>query len=274
VVLRAGRDAVLSHETAAELVGLVDGRAPSVHVTVPADRRVSRIPGAVVHLSGRTAAARHPTRLPPQTRVEETVLDLADGARTVDDALGWIARACGRRLTTPARLRAAMAGRAKQRWRAVLSAALCDVADGCHSTLELRYVRDVERAHGLPRGERQAVRRRRGGRWYDDVHYREYRTRVELDGQAAHPADARFRDMRRDNAAVVDGDTVLRYGWPDVTGDPCAGAVQVATVLRHQGWTGAPRPCWPGCVIAKTSAGSGRSESSRSHRETRHGSGA
>jgi very-short-patch-repair endonuclease len=260
VVLRAGRGAMLSHETAAELVGLVGARgdrrqSPAVHVTVPADRRVARIPGAVVHLSGRAAAARHPTRLPPQTRVEETVLDLADAARSVDDALGWVARACARRLTTPARLRVAMAERAKLRWRAELTAALRDVADGCHSVLELRYLRDVERPHGLPGGERQAVRQRRGGRWYDDVHYREYRTRVELDGRAAHPEEARFRDMRRDNAAAVDGETVLRYGWPDVTGDPCAGALQVATVLRRNGWTGVPRPCCPGCVIAKSLTG-------------------
>ncbi|MEE6260269.1 hypothetical protein [Plantactinospora sonchi] len=50
------------------------------------------------------------------------------------------------------------------------------------SALELRYLHDVERAHVLPVGQRQAIRLRRGGRWYDDVRYRDYRTRVELDG--------------------------------------------------------------------------------------------
>lgn len=68
VVLHAGRGAVLSHETAAELAGLVDRPAAAIHVTVPADRRVVRIPGAVVHLSRRAAVAAHPSRLPPQTR--------------------------------------------------------------------------------------------------------------------------------------------------------------------------------------------------------------
>jgi very-short-patch-repair endonuclease len=210
-----------------------------------------------VHLSARVDTARHPTRLPPQTRVEETVLDLVDRARTLDDALGWVTRAGGRRLTTPARLRNAMARRAKLRWRPELAAAVRDVADGCHSVLELRWLRDVERAHGLPRGERQVVRARRGGRWYDDVRYRRYRTRVELDGRVAHPTERRFRDRRRDNAAAAEGDVVLRYGWPDVAGDPCACARQVATVLRHHGWTGLLRPCRPGCPIMTARRGRG-----------------
>lgn len=246
-VLRAGRGAVISHDTAAELAGLVSEPSAVVHVTVPAGRRVSRVPGLVVHRSTRVDAMRHPSRLPPQTRVDETVLDLVDRAPTLDEALSWVTRACGRRLTTVDRLRVAMRRRSRLRWRAELTSALDDVAQGCHSILELRWARDVERRHGLPPGERQAVRGRRGGRWYDDVHYPRYRTRVELDGRVAHPDERRFRDLRRDNAAVAAGDVVLRYGWPDVSGDPCACAVQAAAVLRARGWAGKLRPCRPGC---------------------------
>ena len=251
VVLRAGPGAVLSHQTAAELVGLTDRPSRPVHVTVPARRRVAPIPGAVVHLSSRVAQARHPTRRPPQTRVEETVLDLTQQARRLDEALGWVAAACGRRLTTAARLRAAMDRRAKLRWRAELTAALGEVAAGCHSLLELRYLRAVERGHGLPTGTRQAVTARRGGRWYDDVRYEEYRTRVELDGRVAHPEEQRPRDRRRDNAGAVAGDSTLRYGWGEVTQSACDVAAEVATVLRRHGWTGVPHPCGPHCLIAK-----------------------
>ncbi len=185
-LLRAGRGAVLSHETAAELQGLTDGPAAAIHLIVPSGRRIAPAAGTVVHLRARAVAARHPTRLPPQTRVEETVLDLTQRAGTLDEALAWITRAIGRRLTTVQRIGQAMGRRAKLRWRGELRAALDDVASGCHSLLELRYLRDVERRHGLPAGERQAVRPRRGGRWYDDVHYRGYHVRVELDGRAAH----------------------------------------------------------------------------------------
>ena len=49
--------------------------------------------------------------------------------------------------------------------------------------------------------------------------------------------------MRRDNAAAVDGRTVLRYGWADVAGRPCEVAAQVADVLRAAGWRGVLRRC-------------------------------
>ena len=176
-------------------------------------------------------------------------MDLTQHAGTLDEALGWLARACGRRLSTAERISRSMARRARLRWRAELREALADVADGCHSLLELRYLRDVERAHGLPVGERQATRARRGGRWYDDVRYPGYRTRVELDGRAAHPVERRLRDARRDNVAAADGETTLRYGWADSSTDACATAGQVAAVLRRNGWPGHPWRCGPQCVI-------------------------
>jgi very-short-patch-repair endonuclease len=181
--------------------------------------------------------------------VEETVLDLAQSAATLDDAIGWIARACGARLTTAARLAAALAARRQVRWRGELGAAIDDVAAGCHSLLELRYLRDVERRHGLPVGHRQRRRDRPGGRWYDDVGYEEYRTVVELDGRAAHPDERRWRDQHRDNVGVTEGLSVLRYGTAGVTERACEVAVQVATVLLRNGWPGPPVPCGPECPV-------------------------
>ena len=96
-VLRAGNGAVLSHETAAELVGLTDRPSAKIHVTVPHRRTPARIPGVVVHRSVRAAASRHPSRMPPQTTVEDTVVDLTQTARSIDDAMGWLARAIGER---------------------------------------------------------------------------------------------------------------------------------------------------------------------------------
>ena len=220
-VLRAGRDAVLSHETAAELAGLMDRPSAKIHVTVPSTRTIYRIPGVLVHRSVRGGLSRHPSRTPPQTRVEETVIDLTQTARCVDDAMGWLARAVGARVTTTDRLRAAMLQRSRLRWRALLRSALEDVGTGCHSLLEIKYFRHVERAHGLPVADRQAVRQRSGRREFDDVRYRAYRTWVELDGVAAHPQSERFRDMRRDNAFVEEGGAPLRYGVGDVEEFPC-----------------------------------------------------
>jgi len=242
-ILFAGPDAVACNRTAAELIGLVEPASGPVQVAVPHARRVRSRPGVAVHRVVDVRRMRHPAAVPPRTCVEETVLDLAQSARTVDDAIGWLTRAVGGRFTTPDRLRAAMAGRRRLRWRRELASALRDVAAGCHSLLELRYRRNVERSHGLPAGMRQ----RRRENWYDDVAYDEYGVNVELDGRRAHPESARFRDHRRDNAAVVAGERVLRYGYADVVERPCTVAREVATVLRDAGWRGRTRRCGPGC---------------------------
>ena len=84
------------------------------------------------------------------------MLDLADRRQASTTSIALVARACQRRLTTPFLLgetmelprEAALAGRDQR--------ALGDVAAGAHSPLEYRYVRDVERAHGLPAADRQA----------------------------------------------------------------------------------------------------------------------
>jgi predicted transcriptional regulator of viral defense system len=108
-VLRAGPGAMLSHHTAAELAGLADAASTSMHVTIPASRRIAGSPGLVVHLSSRADQIRHPALAPARTRIEDTVLDLTQLATTAEAAYDWMTRALGRRLTTQARLRAAMA---------------------------------------------------------------------------------------------------------------------------------------------------------------------
>jgi predicted transcriptional regulator of viral defense system len=247
-VLRAGAGAALSHQTAAELYGLTRQPSRLIHVTVPADRRVTPAPGLVIHRSGRLATACHPALQPPRTRVEDTVLDLAGLAREFDDALGWVCAACAGRLTTPAKVGVAMSQRAKQRFRDGLLLALTDIADGAYTVLEHRYLRDVERAHHLPRARRQVriVAGRRSG--YRDAVYDDYQLAVETDGRLAHLAETRWRDLHRDNAAAADGIMTLRYSWSDVTDRPCLVAMQVGAVLSQRGWPGPVHPCSPQCA--------------------------
>ncbi|MFC7534434.1 type IV toxin-antitoxin system AbiEi family antitoxin domain-containing protein [Actinoplanes sp. GCM10030250] len=249
-VLRAGAGAVLSHGSAAEEVGLVEEPKCRIHITIPEARRIRAPSGLVVHRSRQIRKRRHPTRRPPQTRVEETVLDLALTATSDETAMAWIAAACGRRLTTPERVAKALAGRLRVPRRRDVTALLDDAETGCRSVLEWRYLRDVERAHDLPVGERQRRRSREGVLWYDDVHYVAFGVLVELDGRAAHPTDQRWRDFRRDNAAVQGGEVVLRYGAADISERGCAVAGQVAKVLRSRGWRGLAAPCSPGCDTA------------------------
>jgi len=242
-----GENAVLSHATAAEMWKLFDEPSASIHVSVPKQSGSLIIPGLVLHYSSRLPGARHPARLPPQTTLEETVLDLADVSRSAEDAVAWAIKACQRRLSTPDRITAALASRNRARWRRDLDDAIGGVRAGAHSPLELRYLRDVERRHSLPRGDRQAVTVRRGSRQYADVRYTRYGVVVELDGVMAHPAEARRHDSRRDNANTLDGYQTLRYGWVPVAYHACTVAREVADLLRHRGWQGSPRPCGKGC---------------------------
>ena len=93
-VRRCGPEAALSHFTAAELDGITDRPRDAIHVTIPAGQRVcvsgrerdGGLAQVIVHRSARLAAARHPARTPPRTRMEETVLDLAEVARSFDAA--------------------------------------------------------------------------------------------------------------------------------------------------------------------------------------------
>ncbi len=248
-LLRCGTSAVLSHQTAAEYSGLTSRQSPRIHVTVGSSQQVTGLKGVLLHRSRGAASTTHPTALPPRTRVEDTALDLTQTAASFDDAFGWLCRAVGRRLTTPDRLRAALAARSRVRWRADLSEALGDVSNGVHSPLELRYVTKVERAHGLPPARRQACVLAGGRRRYLDNLYEDARLAVELDGQAAHPPEQRWADSRRDNEIAGLGILTLHYTWHDVDAASCVTAGQVAALLVMRGTDVTLRSCGPACSV-------------------------
>jgi predicted transcriptional regulator of viral defense system len=253
-LLRAGDSAVLSHYTAAEQYGLTNKPSRAVHITVPAERHPARqrIPGIVIHRSDSILRTRHPAKSIPCTRVEDTVLDLIQIARTFDDAYEWICRAVGRGKTTPAKLLDAMDARKKMRWRKDLELALADADNGVLSVLERRYTTGVERAHGLPQACRQVRIEQETGIKYLDNLYAEYRVCVELDGTAAHPADQQWRDKHRDNWNLAREQTVtLRFGFLDLRDQQarCETATYVAPVLLSRGLPLAPHPCSPTCPL-------------------------
>jgi very-short-patch-repair endonuclease len=254
-VLYAGERAQLSHETAAELNGLTDKRVRLIHVTIPANRRVRPVTGLVIHRSSHAdAGGRFPRGVIPHTLVEDTIIDLVNDAGTLDDVIGWVTSAFGRRLTAEGPLRRTLSTRHKLRWRDRLDEIVAAAAGGAHSVLEFRYDRDVERAHRLPEARRQVpFTKLDGGRGFRDRYYAEYGLVVELDGKQAHPEDQLGRDRRRDNGAIADGGSTLRYDWDEVTRHACATAAQVAESLRKRGWRGSLKPCSPHCLAAANS---------------------
>jgi hypothetical protein len=189
--------------------------------------------------------------------VEDTVLDLIAASASFNEAYDWICRAIGGRRTTAERIRMAMDVRSKFRWRRDIELALGDADEGARSLLEFRYVRGVERPHGLPTARRQAcVRQRTGNRYLDNL-YEEYLACVELDGTAAHPADEQWRDKRRDRWNVVHEKIVtLRVGFLDLHDQQsrCQTAADVAKFLSARGPT-VGHPCaHKSCPVPMTPA--------------------
>jgi very-short-patch-repair endonuclease len=254
--------AVLSHETAAEVHGLIDKPSMMIHVTVSAERNPAKagtIRGVTVHRSRRVVRQALPPWQLPRTPVAETVLDLVAASASFDDAYSWLSRATGRRLVSAGMIKEAMAARKRMRWREWLTDALDDVADGVMFPLELRYVRDVERAHGLPAARRQARRELPSGVRYLDNFYDAYRLCIELDGRSSHPPEQKWQDADRDNDNLFADDVqTVRFGVRDVTVRRCARAAQLAAVLMRRGWDGAGlHACGAGCLAtARHSPGS------------------
>lgn len=243
-VLLGGSDARLGGLAAAHVHGLHEEEPWPLPVLVPVAAPAARRPPWDFRRERPGVRERRSPGSPPSTTVEDTVLDLTDegGAR---EAIGWVTMAVQSRRTTVPRLRLALRRRSRLRHRRLLSELLADVAKGAETPLEVAYLRDVERAHGLPHADRQQVSPR--SPHIRDVYYDAYATVVELDGRLGHEGMGRFRDMRRDNVAALLGEASLRYGSMDVYGGACSVAFQVGSVLGRRGWDGVPHRC-PNCV--------------------------
>jgi hypothetical protein len=102
--------------------------------------------------------------------------------------IALVTKAVQARKTTPRRLLEAMNQRSRDRHRQLMAEIRGDVAAGAESPLEMKYLHDLERPHGLPRGNRQ--QRRHGLPYLSDVGYDEFRVLVELDGRVGHECRA------------------------------------------------------------------------------------
>ena len=250
-LLYAGPGAVLGGESALRGAGMRrEGPALPIRVCVPHDRRVREQEGIQIRRRRHLARLAHANASLPRLRFEVAVLETASEQRGVGPAIGVIADACQQRLTSPVRLLSFLPLKPRLRWRHVLIEVIADVATGAYSYLEVTYLRDVERPHGLPTGARQRVVRRGPQRWYRDVEYVGFGVISELDGRLGHEsAGDRAADMDRDNAASAGRSVTFRFGYRQVTETPCETAGTIARALLAKGWSGSPRRCSPNCRL-------------------------
>ncbi|WP_116115195.1 type IV toxin-antitoxin system AbiEi family antitoxin domain-containing protein [Austwickia chelonae] len=259
-VLLGGPGAHVGGPTAAILHGLITDEdlrrqraaAPSlllkareaVHVFVPRRKLLDRGDFTFQEVTPGERETPSPAH-PPRTGITDTVLDLC-ALGDVDETATWVSRACQRRLSTPEEILRRLEARPRLKHADVIRAIAQDADQGVTTELERRGRRDVIRAHGLPTGIWQ-MEVFTGT--IADLAYPEHRILVEFDGRIGHQEEGAFRDRRRDNGNLLRGWTTLRFGWWEVTGDPCGCARQLFRVLQARGWPGRTTPCRR-CLVA------------------------
>jgi hypothetical protein len=222
-----------------------------LHIAVAPGRHLRPLPRIILHRTPDFEKRADLHRSPPAIRVEHAMIDvIADelGRGDLQAAFAVLARVCSTRRTSPERILRTLAGRQRVMGRRTLEAMLADLRDGACSVLEQGYLHRVERAHGLPTGERQAHSTATGQSTYQDVRYRKQGVVVELDGRAFHDSpNERDRDALRDLAELSrSGLVTTRVTYGLVYVDACRTAALIADLLRQRGWRGRLRTC-PNC---------------------------
>jgi len=187
-------------------------------------------------------AARRGEGTPPRTSRAQTIVDLS-GVLTTDRMAALVAQAIARHHVSAQAIMAAWDATPRHPGRSLLPELVADADRGVSSALEWHYLREVERAHGLPAAERQA---KPAELYAVDVLHRRERLIIELDSMSYHRGLAATVDLERDRFHAAEGYLTVRFTWPDVVNRPCRTAATVALHLRERGWTGHPRTC-PRC---------------------------
>lgn len=133
----------------------IQGRDPRVHLVVDGSRHPDQIAGAVLTRSHHFSRIARTELSPPRVELETAALDAASCAVDDSQRVAILSDVCQQRRTTVPRLVDALGLLPRLRHREFISELLLDVAEGAYSVLEHRYLRDVERAHGIPRPRRQ-----------------------------------------------------------------------------------------------------------------------
>ena len=215
-VLSAEGPCGLTGRTCIQAAGVVGWEVEPIHIVVERGAKVNPITelSLKVHESRRFSLEDlHPTRTPPQVRVERGLVDAAVWSPSPRTACGLLAAGIQQRKTTAGRLRDTLEIAGQVRHRRLLLSVLTDIEGGAQAVSELDFLRFCRR-NGFPRPELQDRRDRRGRRRYLDATFRRADGRViavEIDGAAHLVVGTYWSDMIRQNDLVIGGDKVLRY---------------------------------------------------------------
>jgi hypothetical protein len=133
----------------------IDESAP-IEIAVAPERNVQVPRGYLRRRPAHFHAGVRWNATPPRINLEDAALDVAVAATDEFATIAALADVCQTRRTTASRILVALSARQRVRRRAWLATVLDDIAQGTCSVLEHGYLTRVERAHGLPVGDRQS----------------------------------------------------------------------------------------------------------------------
>lgn len=235
-VLACEEDTVLSHGSAAELLGLWDKQLPIVEV-IPPDWSGRKIPGIRWHR----------VRLPLPDELEiRSGIPCTTVSRTIVDIAGQSSRAQLRQLVEQAAVMRQLdveeidlvlsrgRRRGAPRLRTVLAPwrSTSEPRPVIRSRLEARLLpRLIE--EGLPAPRTNAKVRIEGRVFEVDLLWKKQRLAIETDGEETHGTSAAFqRDRWRDQILVAAGYRTARITWAQVRDEPKAVVNRIARMLR------------------------------------------
>lgn len=226
---------VLSHASAAELLGLWDKQLPVIHV-IPSDWSGRKISGICWH----RVRPPDPSEIIVRNRIRCTTI-----SRTLVDMAGRSGTGQLRRLVEQAAILRGLdveeielvLSRGRRRGAARLRTILRSwrgAAEGrprLRSRLEARLLpRLIE--EGLPAPRCNQKLEIDGHQFEIDMLWQEQRLAIETDGEETHGTEAAFqRDRWRDQLLVADGYRTARITWRQVQDEPTAVVNRIARML-------------------------------------------
>lgn len=235
-VLACDKGTVLSHGSAAELLGLWNKRLPVVHV-IPPDWSGRAISGIRWHRVRLPLADEFATRdYIPCTTISRTIVDMA-GESGWGQLRGLVEQAAIMRQLDPGEIdRILSHGRRRgaPRLRTILSPwrEMRGERPILRSRLEARLF-PLLIGEGLPLPRTNEKLRVDGYRFEIDLLWKEQRLAIETDGEETHGTRAAFqRDRKRDQILTAAGYRTARITWRQVVDEPNAVIQRIARMLK------------------------------------------
>jgi very-short-patch-repair endonuclease len=235
-VIQGGPRAHLDGASALAAAGLERFTEERIRVTVPRGARVRRTPLFDIRQTRRwsptdVVPAGIPRSRPAVAAVRGVLWAVSDRQATL-----LLTMAVQQGLATADEIGIELLRIRRDKRRRLLHDVVLDLLEGAGSLGELDVSR-LLRMRGLPRPDRQVLRRAGGRRYYLDLYWERWKLVVEIDGIQHAWAEHIVSDALRQNVLSMSGDTVLRLPLLGLRLAPDEFLDQIEAALIARGWT-------------------------------------